>query len=189
MSYCRWSSMDFGCDLYCYESDQGFETWVAANRVVGEVPHIDYLATPEVMARQYNEQSRFLATAEHAPIGLPHDGEFFCDGDLASFEQRLRQLRVLGYRFPHHIFNAVWEEMGDEMSDETFSKEAMDEVISQFFPSLPARSLLRGKLYCLFEVVRQRHHDTLAMMVVERMSMGLQYDLLVAKQAVTEPAV
>ena len=35
MSYCRWSSDDFQCDVYVYESVAGgFVTHVAANRVV-----------------------------------------------------------------------------------------------------------------------------------------------------------
>jgi DNA repair photolyase len=32
MSYCRWSSDYFNCDLYCYESNSGYETHVAAYR-------------------------------------------------------------------------------------------------------------------------------------------------------------
>lgn len=32
MSYCRWSSDNFNCDLYCYESDFGFETHLASGR-------------------------------------------------------------------------------------------------------------------------------------------------------------
>ena len=29
MAYCRWSSEDYQCDLYCYESKEGYVTKVA----------------------------------------------------------------------------------------------------------------------------------------------------------------
>jgi hypothetical protein len=32
MSYCRWSTDNFNCDFYCYESDEGFVTHIAAKR-------------------------------------------------------------------------------------------------------------------------------------------------------------
>ena len=37
MSYCRWSSDDFQCDVYVFGSDTGFETYVARGRYVGVV--------------------------------------------------------------------------------------------------------------------------------------------------------
>lgn len=42
MSYCRWSSMDFKCDLYIYEAEDGIAIHVASNRVIGDVPAIDW---------------------------------------------------------------------------------------------------------------------------------------------------
>ena len=41
MSYCRWSSMDYDCDLYIYESESGFEIHVARRR-----PDIDRSKLP-----------------------------------------------------------------------------------------------------------------------------------------------
>lgn len=118
MSYCRWSSMDFACDLYCYESDEGYVTHVAANRVVGEVPHIDFNAAPEVMGEQIAAQHLYLKTAEHAPIGLPHDGETYTDGDLEDFQARLLQLREVGYIFPDYVLETIGEEMAEEEAEE-----------------------------------------------------------------------
>lgn len=37
MSYCRWSSLDYTCDVYVYESDNGWETNVASRRVVWKI--------------------------------------------------------------------------------------------------------------------------------------------------------
>lgn len=55
MSICRWSTDNFKCDLYVYESDQGIEICVAGMRIVEEIP--DYWHTidksPEEFAAAY----------------------------------------------------------------------------------------------------------------------------------------
>src|SRR5687767_6611694 len=39
MSYCRWSTDDFQCDLYCYEDvSGGFTTHVAGRRKIWDAP-------------------------------------------------------------------------------------------------------------------------------------------------------
>ena len=132
MSYCRWSSNNFRCDLYCYESEEGFMTHVASNRVVGDIPEasLDFLRDPNgsssevVMDRltnydakwkkyieDYKAQMKFLETAEREPIGLPYDGESYCDKTLEEFLQRLLHLRETGYIFPDYVLEAVREEM------------------------------------------------------------------------------
>jgi|GEM_PF-1358293 len=132
MSYCRWSSNNFGCDLYCYESEEGFMTHIAANRVVGDIPEASLAFLQEepddaselVMDRltNYNDkwkkffedhqaQMDFLETAEREPIGLPYDGESYCDKSLGEFLQRLLHLRETGYIFPDYVLEAVREEM------------------------------------------------------------------------------
>lgn len=106
MSLCRWSSMDFGCDLYCYESDQGYVTHIANSRVVGDIPKIDmtlFLNNTEENFEKFFAQQKaqfeFLDTAKREPIGLKYDGQTFCD-DKETFLLRLKHLREEGYRFP-----------------------------------------------------------------------------------------
>lgn len=106
MSICRWSSMDFTCDLYCYESEQGYVTHVAASRVVGNIPKVDsslFLESTEGNFEKFLEQQRaqfdFLATAEREPIGLKYDGCTFYDSK-ETFLSRLATLREDGYNFP-----------------------------------------------------------------------------------------
>lgn len=116
MSYCRWSSMNWKCDLYCYESSDGYTTHVAGNRTVGEVPKVDFnLLTPggdtKLFAEQYKAQMDWLSSAERKPIGLPHDGETFHDPDLLSFLVRVTSLREWGYNVPQHVFDAIHEEL------------------------------------------------------------------------------
>lgn len=113
MSYCRWSSDDFGCDLYCYESDDGYTTHVASNRVVGEVPKIDFsllTVSGDAFMRQHQAQMDYLRSAKRERILLPHAGETFVDDDLESFAQRLHYLRACGYRFPDEVFIAIERE-------------------------------------------------------------------------------
>ena len=69
MSYCRWSSMDFKCDLYVYEASDGIVIHVASNRVVGDVPVIDW-SSAETLHSTYKAQMEFLDTAEREPINL-----------------------------------------------------------------------------------------------------------------------
>ena len=106
MSICRWSSMDWSCDLYCYESEQGYVTHVTVNRTVGDIPKVDpslFLDHTEEneqeFFRQHKAQMKFLETAERRPIGLKYDGQTFYD-DKETLLSRLEMLRAEGYRFP-----------------------------------------------------------------------------------------
>lgn len=106
MSFCRWSSLNFGCDLYCYESEQGYVTHVASLRVVGDIPEVDsslFLDYTDENVEKFFEQQKaqfdFLDTAERTPIGLKYDGQTFYD-DKETFLSRLNMLREEGYRFP-----------------------------------------------------------------------------------------
>lgn len=116
MSYCRFSSDNFSCDVYVYEHvDDGFVTHVAGNRIVGDVPKV-----PRVTKDNHDEvivahraQSDFLSTAEHAPIGLPHDGGSFSDDTPGECADRLERLRALGYVVPQYAIDALREEEVD----------------------------------------------------------------------------
>lgn len=111
MSYCRWSSDDFGCDLYCYESDEGYVTHVAGRRVLGQVPHVDTSLLEAgdfgAFVAQHMAQRRFMETCERVPIGGPCDGQAFVDRTLSEFRDRLCQLRDMGYRFPQGVLDGV----------------------------------------------------------------------------------
>lgn len=106
MSFCRWSSMDFNCDLYCYESETCYVTHVAASRVVGDIPKVDsslFLDNTEENLQKFLVQQRaqfdFLDTAKREPIGLKYDGQTFYD-NKENFLKRLEVLREEGYNFP-----------------------------------------------------------------------------------------
>lgn len=119
MSYCRWSTDNYGCDLYCYASEEGWVTNVAGNRPVGEVPTLDMslLSGPHsnlpLFVEQHRRQHKFLTRCEREPIGGPHDGETFIDEMLEKFRARLVFLRACGYRFPDCVLEDVDEELAD----------------------------------------------------------------------------
>lgn len=129
MSYCRWSSEDFSCDVYCYaDCSGGYTTHVAGNRAVGEIPKTPPWpprdadkATVEKWAQEsaeaHERQGEFLETCERQPIGLPHDSATFNDPDLSSFLARLEGLKALGYNVPDWVIANVREEMREEQQD------------------------------------------------------------------------
>lgn len=118
MSYCRWSSDNWRCDLYCYEDcGGGWTTHVAGNRLVGEIPEARMPrpgatdADWQTYGEAHSAQMKWLDTATREPIGLPHDGESFNDSTLAEFKDRLLSLRAIGYRFPDYVLDEVEQEL------------------------------------------------------------------------------
>lgn len=131
MSYCRWSTNDFQCDLYCYYSvGDFFATHVAANRIHWKVPlpprepyhfkngKLNRSALKRNIRRDV-EMMRLLDIEdgvkwERKEIGLPYDGETFEDAELDDFLRTLEMLKEAGYVFPDHVFDAVKEEIQEQ---------------------------------------------------------------------------
>ena len=124
MSYCRWSTNDFQCDLYCYEDvGGGWTTHVACKRLLlpdnvpppVAPPKDDSPAEHERWANEWLARHAamrpIIDAAKRVPIGLPYDGESFNDPDLKSFLDRLLHLREVGYVFPDYVLDRVREEM------------------------------------------------------------------------------
>lgn len=122
MSYCRWSSDDYNCDLYCYEDVRGgFTTHVANTRIVGDVPKLAWPksspATEEEIAeflKSNKIQREFFDDCKREKITLPYAGETFNDSDLESFRDRLLMLREVGYRFSDGVLEAIEEDMKND---------------------------------------------------------------------------
>jgi hypothetical protein len=106
MSYCRFSSENFGCDVYVYESAEGFVTHVASNRHVGDTP------VPETDGSidRYSEQAAWLNKARQVRIGLPEDGKTHFDEYAGECADRLEALRNMGYHVPQYAIDALREE-------------------------------------------------------------------------------
>lgn len=114
MSFCRWSSDNFHCDLYAYESANGYVIHVAGRRYLGDIPPFPAsLPTLENVQEWLDariRQGAFLDTAQREAITLPHAGETFTEDTLDDFEARLLYLRRLGYLFPDWVFEEIREE-------------------------------------------------------------------------------
>ncbi len=100
MSYCRWSSDDYNCDLYIYESVGDF--WalhIASSR---------YIIKPKV--GEYNDREELYKDSNFEKIDLPHAGgnfEFGSPGECADF---CEELKKLGYCFPDYVIPSLREE-------------------------------------------------------------------------------
>lgn len=114
MAYCRFSTDDFLCDLYCYEDIRGgFTTHVAALKVVyaEPLPPVCPIEDFGWWWLRHQKVMQMHKTADKVPIGLPHDGETFNDDTLEEFIDRLLMLKEAGYRFPEDVIEAVREEI------------------------------------------------------------------------------
>ena len=116
MSYCRWSSDDFACDVYVYEDCRGgWTTHVAANRLVPSEPmpaEIDP-RDPEWIEHwlaRHQEVARIVDASEREEIGLPYDGGTFNDSTPGWAADTLEMLRKAGYNVPEYAITELREE-------------------------------------------------------------------------------
>lgn len=143
MSYCRWSSMNFMCDVYVYEDcDGGWTTHVAGNRRA--IPPIPTLPWPTLRGKtnapamgfihdnwmdklidsiklklwhlSYRLHMLSLRPIPSRPIGLPCDGKSFNDPTPGDCADRLIALRDMGYNVPKHSIDALREEQNENNS-------------------------------------------------------------------------
>jgi hypothetical protein len=115
MSYCRWSSDDFQCDLYVYEHVDGYYvTWVAPSRYAFKEPLPDPVPWKDDgwVARE-NKVDEMVETADRVPTGGPHDGEEFHDKYLPELKERLLTLRGMGYKFPDYALERIDHEIAE----------------------------------------------------------------------------
>lgn len=118
MSYCRFSSNNWNCDIYAYESCMGgFDIHVASNRIVGNIPKCDIRliidGKYEEYAKQYKKQMEFLDGCEREKIGHPFDGESFNSQTLTEFKEQMIELRRVGYNFPNYVLEDIEMELNN----------------------------------------------------------------------------
>lgn len=119
MSYCRWSSDDFQCDVYVYEDvSGGFTTHVKAGRPVPDetlpLPIPQDAWTVEAWMARHEKVIEWVAGAKHELIRLPFDGKEFNDPTAADCADRLEWLRGLGYNVPQYAIDALREEAEED---------------------------------------------------------------------------
>lgn len=115
MSYCRWSSNNFKCDVYCYESVHGcFTIHVASNRIVDELPPepFNFIDLPkEEFSKKCKEHHDALDKAKHKKIGLKYDGQSFDCNTIEDMRNTLVELKQVGYIVPDFVFEIIDEEI------------------------------------------------------------------------------
>lgn len=119
MSYCRWSTDDFLCDLYCYESDEGFVTHIAANRPIwgdkrpDPVPfNNETIGDGSWLARR-NLVMDLLDEINREPVDPEYAGKHYLDDTLEEFLARLISLKNAGLSFPDYVIENVKQELKD----------------------------------------------------------------------------
>lgn len=116
MSYCRFSSDDFQCDLYCYaDVFGGYRTHVATRKYVLSTelpPPLPWSKadTKAWLARE-KEVRRILDSATMVRIEKSEDGKSFTDETAPELLKRIEWLRSLGYRCPDSTFDRIREEI------------------------------------------------------------------------------
>lgn len=128
MSYCRWSSDDFQCDLYVYEDVAGgFMIHVAARarRPPAETrppPIGRWWERSDEGIEDFTARSKaveaWLDSAPWQDIGLPHDGQSILTEDAVSCADEVERLRGLGYRVPDGVIEALREEASETTDQE-----------------------------------------------------------------------
>lgn len=118
MSYARFSSDDYQCDVYVYESDNAWVTHTAMRRYV-----LDGLLPPKVpfdeahMQAFVERSAKMSAIVEHARqtlIELPDAGESFRDPTPLACAERLERLKALGFRVPQHAIDTLRDEAAED---------------------------------------------------------------------------
>lgn len=117
MSWCRWSTDDYQCDVYVYESTSGFETHVAGRHPVFTEPLPEPVPFTVDTIPQWMERNRLvmdlLDRTEHVDIDLPGAGESFVDDTPGECADRLAGLKELGFWVPQRVIDALRAEAAD----------------------------------------------------------------------------
>jgi hypothetical protein len=137
MSYCRWSTDLFRCDVYVYESDEGWVTHVAGRKLKHSVPpEID--AMPQTTFKESWARDRAYAAwrdtlpsdevpvsylqadgttrdglwrspkdSEYEDLPEPWAGETYVDATPGACADRLEVLRGRGFQVPQSAIDSL----------------------------------------------------------------------------------
>jgi hypothetical protein len=120
MAFCRWSTDDFKCDLYCYEHvNGGYYTYIAGRRPIYKepLPETVNLDNTKEFLKRYQKVMEMHKECDFEEITLPHVGETFIDETIEDFLKRLIYLKEVGYNFPDKVIEDIKEEI-EELKNE-----------------------------------------------------------------------
>jgi hypothetical protein len=113
MSYCRWSSDDFQCDVYVYQHTDGYISINVASsrpRLSRRPEPLPEEASGEERAGRFQKIIRLVREADEEPIGLSRDGEHFAASTPEEAARILRDLAEEGYNVPDRVIEALLDE-------------------------------------------------------------------------------
>jgi hypothetical protein len=130
VSYCRWSSDWFRCDLYVYEHVDGYFAIHVAGRTNKACDNLP----PEFDADEEEafDVGRWLALTEklhtlmgegfddskYRPLNLPHDDETFEEPTYGAMIRRVEMLVALGYRVPKGLVASLRADLAPDGESE-----------------------------------------------------------------------
>lgn len=119
MSWCRWSSMAWRCDLYIYESNDGIVTHCATRRrtpLNPDDPCPEYVigkGVDEFVASAEAQSDWLRAEGERwhwTDVPEPWRGESYTDTDVADTLARLKEMKADGLVFPYELIDELEQE-------------------------------------------------------------------------------
>lgn len=123
MSYCRWSTDGFQCDLYVYEAEDGHCIHVASSRWIERAPTIPWkwAGTPiigKLVFKLYQRHYRkWVETRTKVDIGLKYDGESFYCMTAGECAWKCESLKEMGYNVPQYVIDELYEESKEEADE------------------------------------------------------------------------
>ena len=123
MSYCRWSSDGYRCDVYAYEHVDGyFSVNVAGRKRVfpddfPTDPWMDFFAQKidsETFTKRYREYHDLMDALPFQDLTIPSVGKCFEEPDLESFLARMKALKDEGAHIPDGVIEGIEEELAEE---------------------------------------------------------------------------
>ena len=115
MSNCRWSTDSFRCDVYCYESEEGFVIHVAGRRhglpADDEGPPFSLIreGKGEEYMRLQKEFSDRMSASEWTTINHPDAGRTFRLDTESEMYDKLVELSDAGFNVPQHVLDSLAE--------------------------------------------------------------------------------
>jgi hypothetical protein len=123
MSYCRWSSDDFTCDLYAWHDiSDNIVIHCSSNRRVWPEdllpPKCSDDATTQEWAERFMEVMKLVDQTELIELDFEYAGERIACGTRSEAIEKFLELREIGYKFPDAVIEmlkAEIEEYGDSL--------------------------------------------------------------------------
>jgi len=111
MSYCRFSSDGFMCDVYVYaDSGGGYTVHVASNRIDKQAPEIAWLAGAEIFKQTYAAHKKHMDTVTRSPLKSEHAGKTYNLETAEDMAGLLLELRDSGLNVPQDAIDSLMME-------------------------------------------------------------------------------